>query len=218
MRLKKVKGALEKILQSEYIISVPEIYRGKWNTVFLQNAPIHVEIGMGKGKFIIEMAEKHPEINFIGIEMYDSVLVKATEFLKNNEMKLNNLKLLLMDANHIEEVFEHEIDTLYLNFSDPWPKAKHTKRRLTSTPFLQKYDSIFRTQKRIVLKTDNLLFFDFSIESLKENGYNLIEVTNDLESLHDTTNVLTEYEAKFMEKGTKINRLIAIKNESGGEK
>lgn len=210
MRLKKVKGALENVQKSKYYIENPESNIGKWKEVFGNNNPIHIEIGMGKGNFIIGMAQKNPNINFIGIEMYDSVLVRAVEYLNTSELELNNLKLLLLDANNIENIFEKEIEEIYLNFSDPWPKARHAKRRLTSPVFLKKYDKIFEAQKYIVMKTDNTDLFDFSIETLKEHGYDLIEVTRDLHALNDDTNVLTEYEKKFSEKGIKINRLKAI--------
>lgn len=211
MRLKKVKGALEKIEKSPYYINKPENAKGIWHNVFENNNPLHIEIGMGKGRFIINMAKKFPNINFIGIEMYDSVLVKAVQSLEKEEIKLNNLKLILIDAKKIDEIFEKEIDMIYLNFSDPWPKAKHAKRRLTSNVFLEKYEKIFKNKKQIIMKTDNLDLFNFSVEKLQEFGYNLIEITNDLESLKDENNVLTEYESKFMEKGIKINRLKAVK-------
>jgi len=211
MRLKKVQGALDRINTSEYYVNNPEENIGKWCHVFQNNHPIHIEIGMGKGKFIIQMAKKYPDINFIGIEMYDSVLVKAVKALEEEEKRIHNLKLLLLDANNIDKVFQQEIEVIYLNFSDPWPKARHAKRRLTSKNFLDKYDKIFREKHTIIQKTDNDDLFHFSIEMLKENGYNLIDVTDDLQSLHDENNVLTEYESKFMEKGIKINRLKAIK-------
>lgn len=210
MRLKKVKGALEKIESSKYYVNSPGENKGKWNQVFDNQHPIHIEIGMGKGHFIIQMAKKYPKINFVGIEMYDSVLVRAIQSLEKEE-EIKNLKLLLLDAKNIDNVFENEVDVIYLNFSDPWPKAKHAKRRLTSKVFLDKYETIFKAEKKIIQKTDNLQLFEFSVEMLQENGYHLVEITNDLQSVHDENNVLTEYEAKFMEKCIKINRLIAIK-------
>lgn len=212
MRLKKVKGALDRIKASNYFVDNPENYCGNWKSVFNNNNSIHIEIGMGKGRYIINMAKRYPEVNFIGIEMYDSVLVKSVQTLENEETELKNLKLILADAKKIDTIFEGEIDVIYLNFSDPWPKAKHAKRRLTSPIFLEKYEKIFENEKQIIMKTDNLELFQFSVEMLKEYGYNLIEVTNDLQSLNDTSNVLTEYESKFMEKGIKINRLKAIKS------
>lgn len=208
MRLKKVKGAKEKIATSTYYLENPETLKGKWQGVFGNENPIHIEIGMGKGHFIMGMAKQNPNVNYIGIEMYDSVLVRATELLENEE-ELPNLKLLLLDARNIENVFEKEIERIYLNFSDPWPKSKHAKRRLTSEVFLEKYDKIFKKDKSIIMKTDNDNLFEFSLVMLEQHGYNLIEVTHDLHSLNDETNLFTEYEKKFSEKGVKINRLKA---------
>lgn len=208
MRLKKVKGALEKIELSKYYVKSPEQYKDNWNKIFENENPIQLEIGMGKGNFVIGMAKKFPNINFIGIEMYDSVMVKATNSLENEEY-IPNLKLILMDARNIENVFGKEIDRIYLNFSDPWPKARHTKRRLTSNVFLDKYDLIFKGEKSIYMKTDNDGLFAYSIESLQEHGYILSDVTHDLHSLNEEDNVMTEYEKKFTEKGIKINRLKA---------
>lgn len=209
MRLKKVKGALEKVKNSPYYVKCLEENKNNWSKIFKNENPIHIEIGMGKGNFIINMAKKHPNINYIGIEMYDSVLVRAVELLEKEEESISNLKLLLLDANKIEEFFGSEIERIYLNFSDPWPKARHAKRRLTSEEFLLKYDNIFAGKKSIIMKTDNNDLFEFSLLSLQNHGYNLIEVTRDLHSLHDAENVLTEYEKKFASVGVKINRLKA---------
>ena len=209
MRLKKVKGALERIELSKYYVNNPEQYKDNWNKVFENENPIRLEIGMGKGHFIIGMAKKFPDVNFVGIEMYDSVMVKATDALEKEKEYIPNLKLILMDARNIENVFGKEIDRIYLNFSDPWPKARHTKRRLTSKVFLDKYDLVFKGQKSIFMKTDNDDLFEFSIESLKEHGYTLSDVTRNLHSLNEEDNVMTEYERKFSEKGVKINRLKA---------
>ena len=137
MRLKKIKGAEDEIKKSQYYVNKPTEYKGKWKDIFNNNNPIHIEIGMGKGKFIIQMAKINKNINYIGIEMYDSVLVKATKHLEDEEY-LENLKLLLFDANNINEIFDKEISRIYLNFSDPWPKTRHAKRRLTSENFLNK--------------------------------------------------------------------------------
>ena len=211
MRLKKVKNAKEDVMMSTYYVELPENYRGNWKNLFENENPIHIEVGMGKGKFIIGMAQKYPNINFIGIEKYDSVLVRAVETLKGME-ELPNLKLLLFDAERIEEVFDKEIERVYLNFSDPWPKARHEKRRLTSSVFLKKYDAIFKDKKEIIQKTDNKDFFDFSLESIKNYGYIIDEYTYDLYSENDENNIPTEYEEKFSSKGIKINRLIAHKD------
>ena len=210
MRLKNVKGANEIIIKGRYYVEDPYINKGNWNKVFNNDNPIYIEIGIGKGKFIVENAIKYPNINFIGIEKYDSVLVRAIQ--KSNELELNNLKLVRMDAKRIEEVFDHEVDRIYLNFSDPWPKDRHYKRRLTSYVFLDKYEHIFKNNKYIIMKTDNIDLFNFSLESLTNHGYNIEFMTNDLHSLNDADNIMTEYEEKFSNKGIKINKLIARKD------
>lgn len=212
MRLKHVKGADEVIQKGVYYIDNPKEYRGKWKNVFGNNNPIYIEIGMGKGDFIIENACLYPEINFIGIEKYDSVIVRAVQ--KSNELELNNLKLIRMDAGFIEEVFDKEIDRIYLNFSDPWPKERHAKRRLTSPIFLEKYARIFQKDARIIQKTDNNDLFEYSLESLKTFGYEILEETRDLYSEGVTNNIPTEYEKKFVSLGVKINRLDAVKKDA----
>lgn len=210
MRLKNIKGASEKVQNGKYVINNPKDYIGKWNTLFKNNNPIHIEIGMGKGKFILENALNNPNINYIGIEMYDSVILRAVE--KTNNLELNNLYLIRMDARLIEEIFDKEIDTIYLNFSDPWPKDRHAKRRLTSSRFLARYDKIFKKAAKIIMKTDNLPLFEFSLETLKEYGYNINYMTYDLHK--DKENIITtEYEDKFVDKGIKINYLEATKEE-----
>lgn len=208
MRLKNVKGASEKILNGKYYVSNPQDNKGFWNKVFGNNNPIIIEIGMGKGNFIIENAKRYKDINFIGIEKYDSVILRGIE--KSNELELDNLLLIRMDANRLEEIFDKEIDTIYLNFSDPWPKERHAKRRLTSPVFLSIYDKIFKDRKRIVMKTDNLDLFNYSLDSLTEYGYDIIYKCNDIDCL-DSNNIMTEYESKFHNKGIKINKLEAIK-------
>ena len=210
MRLKNVKGANEIIIKGRYYVEDPYINKGNWNKVFNNDNPIYIEIGIGKGKFIVENTIKYPNINFIGIEKYDSVLVRAIQ--KSNELELNNLKLVRMDAKRIEEVFDHEVDRIYLNFSDPWPKDRHYKRRLTSYVFLDKYEHIFKNNKYIIMKTDNIDLFNFSLESLTNHGYKIEFMTNDLHSLNDEDNIMTEYEEKFSNKGVKINKLIARKD------
>lgn len=208
MRLRNVKNAKEIVNNSEYVILEPNKHIGKYKEIFKNNNPIRIEIGMGKGDFIIGMAEKYPNINFIGIEKYESVMVRAIEKLENKNIK--NLKLIRMDAITIDKVFNKEIDTIYLNFSDPWPKTRHAKRRLTSDIFLKLYDKIFISIPHIIQKTDNILLFASSIESLSKNGYTLEKVSLDLKNT-DIENVLTEYETKFMNMGVKINYLDAYK-------
>ena len=209
MRLKHVKGAEEIIKKGIYYIDNPKDLKGNWSEVFNNNNPIYIEIGMGKGDFIIENACLYPDINFIGIEKFDSVIVRAIQ--KSNELELNNLKLIRMDAIEIDEVFCKEIDKIYLNFSDPWPKERHAKRRLTSPIFLAKYDTIFKDIPNITMKTDNNGLFEYSLESLVNYGYEMIYVTRDLYSEDISDNIATEYEKKFVSKGININRLCAIK-------
>ena len=211
MRLKHIKGAEEVIKKGKYYIEEPEEYKGKWNKLFNNSNPIYLEIGMGKGDFIIENAIQYPNINFIGIEKYDSVLIRAIQ--KSNDLELPNLKLIRRDANNIENFFNKEIDLIYLNFSDPWPKDRHAKRRLTSPIFLEHYQSIFKNKQHIIMKTDNKELFNYSLESLKEFGYNIKYKTEDLyQSKKIKQNIPTEYEKKFVSNGIKINYLEAIKN------
>lgn len=209
MRLKNVKNAKEIMIAGKYYIDNPKEYKGCWSKLFDNDNPIFIEIGMGKGDFIINNAINFPDINFIGIEKFDSVIVRAIQ--KSNKLELSNLKLIRLDALNINDVFDREIDKIYLNFSDPWPKERHSKRRLTSFVFLEKYDLVFKNDNIIEMKTDNINLFNYSLESLSEYGYNLDYVTNDLHS-EDVFNVLTEYECKFSERGIKINKFIASKN------
>lgn len=209
MRLKNVKGANEIIINGKYYVDNPYQYKGIWKEVFGNDNPIYIEIGMGKGNFIIENAKRYPDINFIGIEKYDSVIVRAIQ--KSNELELNNLKIVRMDAKKLEEVFDKEIDTIYLNFSDPWPKDRHAKRRLTSSIFLSIYDKIFKSSCKIIMKTDNNHLFEYSLNSLEEYGYKITYKTDNLEVLSED-NIMTEYEEKFYKLGIKINKLIAIKD------
>ena len=211
MRLKNVKNASEIISKSSYVVLNPEDNKGKWNGVFKNNNPIDVEIGMGKGDFIINMAKKYPNVNFIGIEMFDSVIVRAVQKLDMKD--ISNLKLIRVDANEIESIFDKEINTIYLNFSDPWPKKRHAKRRLTSDTFLKKYDKIFKGKKRIIQKTDNIGLFAYSITSLSTYGYTIDDVTLDLKNEGDYNNVETEYEKKINSLGIKICRLKAHKDD-----
>lgn len=199
MRLKCVKGAKEIVESSSYLISDPKSYKGNFNKVFNNSNPIFIEIGMGKGKFLIDNALRYPDINFIGIEKYDSVIVRAVQKLE--DIKIDNLKLIRMDANEIDEIFDREVDRIYLNFSDPWPKARHEKRRLSSEYFLDKYDSIFKNEKNIIMKTDNRNLFEFSIKSFTDFGYNIENISLNLYEDDIKDNIPTEYEEKFVEKG-----------------
>lgn len=209
MRLKNVKGANDIIVKGTYYVEDPFLNKGNWKAVFGNDSPIKIEIGMGKGDFVINNALTYPDVNFIGIEKYDSVIVRAIQ--KSNDLELANLKLIRMDALNIDGVFDKEIDTIYLNFSDPWPKERHAKRRLTSSLFLNKYDNIFENDKHIIMKTDNLDLFNYSLDSLKDFGYEIVYYTNDLHKDNVVDNIMTEYEKKFTQKGIKINKLDAIK-------
>lgn len=208
MRLKNVKNAKNIIEEGKYYINNPCDYKGKWNELFQNDNPIYLEIGMGKGKFILENALQNTDINYIGIEKYDSVLVRAIQ--KTNQFDLSNLKLIKLDALYLSTIFDKEIDLIYLNFSDPWPKERHQKRRLTSYIFLDIYDKIFKNKAHITMKTDNLDLFNYSISSLKENDYKIIYTTNDLKK-ESIPNITTEYEEKFNNLNIKINMLEAIK-------
>lgn len=213
VRLKNVKGAKEKIEASSYIILNPKENKGNWNTVFPKKQKIQIEIGMGKGNFIIENARRYPEINFIGIEKFDSVIVRAIEKLEKLEEELPNLKLIRMDALEIDEVFDHEVDTIYLNFSDPWPKKRHQNRRLSSPVFLKKYDTLFTSDKKIVMKTDNRHLFEYSVMSIANYGYQLEELSFDLYQDNVKDNIPTEYEERFANKGFNIYRMVATKKD-----
>ena len=208
MRLRKVKNALEKVNSSKYIIINPKEYKGKFKRIFNNDNPICLEIGTGKGNFIKSMALNHPNINYIGMEKSESVLVRAVE--KVEELEINNLRFILGDAKELRDIFNKEIDTIYLNFSDPWPKNRHSKRRLTSEVFLELYEDIFKSDKHIVMKTDNILLFGYSLSSLSLYGYKLKKVSLDLHS-EDIENYMTEYEEKFSNMGYKINYVDAYK-------
>lgn len=204
MRLKHIKNADIIISKSEYIVNNPTDYKGKWNTLFNNKNKIEIEIGTGKGNFIINKALENKNINYIGIEKYDSPLVSAVK--KLDQLDINNLKLICFDAINIDEIFDHEIDKIYLNFSDPWPKKRHAKRRLTSKVFLNKYENLFKNEKHIQMKTDNDDLYIYSLESFKENGYEIKETnTNYFDS------ITTEYEDKFISIGKNINYIDVVK-------
>lgn len=209
MRLKCVKGAKEKVESSSYVILDYEKYKGNYKKIFGNDNPIYIEIGMGKGNFIIENVKRYPNINFIGIEKYDSVIVRAVE--KLDDILLPNLKLIRMDALNIESVFDHEIDTIYLNFSDPWPKARHARRRLTSCEFLKKYDKIFTDKCHIIQKTDNRKLFEYSIKSLTDYGYKIEDISLNLYDDDINLNIQTEYEVKMLEKNMVIYKIEVMK-------
>ncbi len=209
MRLRKVKNASKIIDNSEYSISSPELYKGKWNEVFGNKNPIHIEIGMGKGHFINESAVKYPNINFIGIEKQESIMAKAVS--RTNIKNLSNLKYICIDASKIDTIFDKEIDQIYLNFSDPWPKERHAKRRLTSNIFLPLYDNIFKDNNKITMKTDNFNLYNYSVEQLKKYNYDLLVYNYNINNI-PTSNIMTEYEEKFLNKGNIIYKIEATKN------
>ncbi len=209
MRLRNIPGADRVIENSEYVINNYTAKKGKWKENWGNEHPIHVEIGMGKGKFLMEMARLHPEINYIGVERYSSVLLRAVQ--KQEKEPLKNLKFIRMDAREISESFgEGEIDRIYLNFSDPWPKDRHANRRLTSRQFLDRFRQVLKKGGRIEFKTDNRSLFDFSVEETEPAGWELQEVSYDLH--HDERmregNVMTEYEEKFSSQGNPIFKYI----------
>lgn len=202
MRQRNVKNKKEIINSSPYIIINPDKYVGKWKELFENNNPIYLEIGMGKGDFIIQNAINYPNINFIGIEKYDSIMALAIK--KINQYELANLKLIRMDALNINNVFNKEIDKIYLNFSDPWPKPRHAKRRLTSSTFLSLYESVFHSKCVIEMKTDNQSLFEYSLVSFNENNYQIKEISLDLHHSLIENNIMTEYERKFSSIGNRI--------------
>ena len=210
MRLRNVKNKEEILNNSSYFMGTGEEFIGKWSNVFKNNNPIYVEIGMGKGKFIIENAIKYPNINFIGIEKYDSVVAKCLPKIPEG---LDNLKILRMDALNIDKVFLKEIDRIYLNFSDPWPKVRHSLRRLSSKVSLKKYDSIFKNDKEICMRTDNRDLFVYSLLSFSEYGYVLRKLSLDLHGEDIDNLITTEYEDKFSDKGMPIYAVVVDKKD-----
>lgn len=211
MRLRNIPGARDEIAVSKYVVQNPEEYKGRWRDRFGNDNPIHIEVGMGKGQFIIKLAELNPNINYIGIEKFSSVLLRGIE--KQEEAELPNLLFLRFDAEDIETIFdENEIDRIYLNFSDPWPKDRHAKRRLTSTRFLGRYEKFLKPEGYVAFKTDNTDLFNFSLEQVKEAGWRLEDVTYDLHnSPFNEGNIMTEYEERFSSKGNPICRLVAFR-------
>ncbi len=228
MRLRNIPRANDVIASSPLVIQEPKAQRGQWQNVFGNDHPIHIEVGMGKGRFITELARKHPEINYIGIERYTSVLLRAVEKLQGREAadgedtedKISaqsgedipeNLYFICMDATELPEVFApEEVARIYLNFSDPWPKDRHAKRRLPSRQFLARYDQILKKDGTIEFKTDNRGLFDFALEEIEPAGWRLLMHTFDLhadaELMKD--NIMTEYEEKFASKGNPICKMV----------
>ena len=209
MRLRHIPGSEEAIATSPYVVRQPQQYQGKFCELFANSNPIAIEIGMGKGKFIMELAKINPQINYLGIERYPSVLLRAIE--KREEMELSNIYFLCMDAKALTEVFvSEEVSRIYLNFSDPWPKDRHAKRRLTSPEFMKIYDQVLKKDGVLEFKTDNKGLFAYSLESIPAAGWKISDFTYDLHhSPMADGNVMTEYETKFSSMGNSICKLIA---------
>ncbi|HPU63643.1 MAG TPA: tRNA (guanosine(46)-N7)-methyltransferase TrmB [Mobilitalea sp.] len=204
MRLRNIKGSREAVANDIYVIKEPEKLKGNWKSVFGNDNPIHLEIGTGKGKFLTEMALQNPDINYLGIEKYSSVLFRALE--KRREVEINNLYYLRFDAVYLLDIFaENEIERIYLNFSDPWPKDRHAKRRLTSRNFLNMYDKCLKKDGEVIFKTDNKDLFEFSLNEVKEAVWKLKAITYDLHnSEFAKDNIMTEYEERFVSQGNPI--------------
>ena len=208
MRLRHIAQAAGTIEASRFVEHDPCSRKGSWHTLFNNNHPIRLEIGMGKGRFLTTLAEQNPDINYLGIECADSVIYRAVQ--KQEELQLPNLILIRANADNVTDMFEEEeIDTIYLNFSDPWPKDRHAKRRLTSGNFLEKYDKILKKTGCIAFKTDNRELFDYSLVSMTQAGWKTSQVTYDLHnSEYAEGNVMTEYEARFSAQGNPICRAV----------
>lgn len=214
MRLRNITGSREIIADSPFVVKEELLDKcpGKWGEIFGNDHPLYIEIGMGKGRFIYTMAKEHPDINYVGIEKYSSVLLRAIQ--KMEEEELPNLKFIRMDAEDIDKVFgKGEVDKIYLNFSDPWPKDRHAKRRLPSRQFLARYDLILKKDSRIEFKTDNRELFDFAVEELEPAGWQAEVITYDLHSDEKLMvgNVMTEYEQKFSSMGNPIYKYIIFR-------
>lgn len=209
MRLRNISGADTYIENSEYVVQDEKSKRGCWSEVFGRKAPLHIEVGMGKGQFMMQLALQNPDINYVGIEMYSSVLLRAVQ--KMEETPMDNLRFIRMDAREIEEVFDKgEVDKIYLNFSDPWPKDRHAKRRLPSRQFLARFDQILKREGNLEFKTDNRDLFDFAVEEVEPAGWKIDAITYDLhhDEVMNKGNILTEYEEKFSSKGNPIYKYI----------
>lgn len=209
MRLRNIPGSREAIAANKYCILEEDPQKGQWTSIFENDHPIHIEVGMGKGRFLMTLARQNPQINYIGIEKYSSVLIRALE--KMEEEPLENIRFIRMDAEKITEMFaKDEVSKIYLNFSDPWPKDRHAKRRLTSQTFLGRYDQILKAEGTLEFKTDNQDLFAFSLEQVIPAGWHLDAFTWDLhhENSMKEGNVMTEYEEKFSSQGNPICKMI----------
>ena len=215
MRLRNIPGADDVIRKHPVAIKNETEQKGNWNRVFGNENPVHIEIGMGKGQFLLNLAKQNPDINYIGIERYSSVLLRALEKYDTEEYcELKNIRFICMDAFTLPDVFAHgEVAKIYLNFSDPWPKARHAGRRLTSTRFFGQYDKVLAEDGTVEFKTDNRVLFEFSLEQVEETAFRVVAHTFDLH--HDEKmnagNIMTEYEQKFSAMGNPIHKLIAAR-------
>lgn len=212
MRLRNIPGADEAIANNPFCIQNPEAFRGKWADVFGNKNPVRIEVGMGKGRFLLSLSTQNPDINYIGLERYTSVLLRATQKITQLTETPDNLRFLCTNAEALPEIFsECEVDRIYLNFSDPWPKERHARRRLTSRDFLTRYNSILKPDGQIEFKTDNRTLFDFSIREIKESEWNIDSISYDLHNdpVMNLNNIMTEYEEKFSSLGNPIYKLIA---------
>ena len=210
MRLRNIPGAEEEVAKSPYSVTELSGLKGRWHTVFGNDNPIHIEIGMGKGQFIITHAQRNPDINYIGVEKYPSVQIRAVQKLADMD-GIANLKLMCINAEILPEIFgPGEIERIYLNFSDPWPKERHAKRRLTSREFLARYREVLTPAGRIEFKTDNKGLFEFSLQEIEETGWTLDARTDNLhrDASMNEGNIMTEYESKFSKLDKPIYKLI----------
>lgn len=209
MRLRNITGSREMIAESRFVVHEPQEHKGRWSELFSNDHPLRIEIGMGKGRFIMDLARMHPEINYVGIEKYSSVLLRGIQKMETDP--LPNLYFIRMEAEEIADVFgREEVERIYLNFSDPWPKDRHAKRRLPSREFLKRYDEILVRDGVIEFKTDNQDLFRFALEEIAPAGWRLLQMTEDLH--HDEKmlagNVMTEYEEKFSALGNPIYKYV----------
>ena len=219
MRLRHIKGCEEFVANSGSVAHNPEQYRGRWKEYFGNDRPIELEIGMGKGQFIRKLSGMHPEVNYIGLERYETVLMKAIQRKEREEAALSeeqrrkNLVFLCEDALRLTEIFAPgEVSKIYLNFSDPWPKSGHANRRLTSPVFMKLYDQVLPPEGAVEFKTDNQGLFEWSLEAIPEAGWKIVYMTRDLHAEPEAAeNVMTEYEEKFSGRGQKINKLVAVR-------
>ena len=213
MRLRNIPGAKEAVMESAFVVQRPQEKKGDWAQVYPQTGPIHIEVGMGKGQFLMELARRNPQVNYLGIEMYDSVLLRALQRMAEID-ELPNLLFMREDARLLPEIFRKgEVEKIYLNFSDPWPKARHAKRRLTSREFLNRYERILVPEGVVEFKTDNRGLFEFSLEEIREAGWRLLACTYDLhnDAKMCEGNVMTEYEEKFSSLGNPIYKLVTAR-------